>query len=159
MIPSATRQTLAQSVDVLLSLTGWIKLVVYHWQLALQSQHQKLVVNADRHKLDLRQAVVKTAAAYRPSSFGHVQWLVTQISHQYGAGEGDGGRLRELCTELLGPGQPEQAEIPGWSSTVCGLDKRKLLQDEVLKRLGDKHLSIRRVKAEFWEQLSAMQEQ
>lgn len=60
---------------------------------------------------------------------------------------------------MLGPGQSDQTGLPGWSATVCGLDRRKLLQDEVLKRLGDKHLSIRRIKAEFWELLSAMQEQ
>lgn len=76
-----------------------------------------------------------------------------------GAGEGDEGRLRELCTELLGPGQPDQAKISSWFHTVCGLDKRQLLQHEVLKHLGDKHLSIRRVKAEFWDLLSAVQEQ
>ena len=76
-----------------------------------------------------------------------------------GAGEGDEGRLRELCTELLGPGQSNQAGVPIWSPTVCGLDKRQLLQHEVLKRLGDKHLSIRRVKAEFWDLLSTVQEQ
>lgn len=79
-----------------------------------------------------------------------------------GTGEGDEGRLREMCMELLGPGQQASAELAaasGWSPMVCGLNKNKLLQDEVLKRLGDKHLSIRRIKAEFWDLLNAAQEQ
>lgn len=66
--------------------------------------------------------------------------------------------------ELLGPGPGQQAPSDQagnsvWSPTVCGLDKRKLLQSEVLKRLGDKHLSIRRVKAEFWDLLNAAHEE
>ncbi|KAL0026450.1 hypothetical protein WJX79_010832 [Trebouxia sp. C0005] len=65
------------------------------------------------------------------------RWLSTYASHL--AGEGDAVRLRELCIELLGNGQHSssaQAMDTGWSPTVCGLDKRRLLQDEVLKRLG-----------------------
>ena len=76
-------------------------------------------------------------------------------------GEGDGVRLRELCIELLGNGQhssSDQAMDTGWSPTVCGLDKRRLLQDEVLKRLGDKHQSIRRIKAEMFDLLNSLQE-
>lgn len=77
-------------------------------------------------------------------------------------GEGDGGRLRELCMDLLGYGQQSsssQTGDTGWSPTVCGLDKKKLLQDEVLKRLGDKHQSTRRIKAEMFELLNDLQHQ
>lgn len=76
-------------------------------------------------------------------------------------GEGDEGRLRELCMELLGQGQhflSDQSGDTGWSPTICGLDKKKLLQDEVLKRLDDKHQSIRRFKSEMFELLSDLQE-
>ena len=61
--------------------------------------------------------------------------------------------------DLLGPGQQpsDQAGHNGWSSVVCGLDKRRLLQDEVLKRIGDKHQSTRRLKAEISDLLSDVQ--
>lgn len=79
-----------------------------------------------------------------------------------GAGEGDEGRLRELCMELLGNGQhtsSAQAGDTGWKPTICGLDKRRLLQDEVLKRLGNKHQSTRRISHEMSDLLSNLQEQ
>ena len=78
------------------------------------------------------------------------------------AGEGDDGRLRELCMELLGQGQQAVSDEPGihdWSPKICGLDKRKLLRDEVLKRLADKHLAIRRVKAEILDLLASVQDE
>jgi len=69
-------------------------------------------------------------------------------------GEGDGVRLRELCIELLGNGQHTASD----QAMDTGLDKRGLLQDEVLKRLGDKHQSIRRIKAEIFDLLNSLQE-
>jgi len=70
-------------------------------------------------------------------------------------------QLAVKAAELLGNGQhssSDQAMDTGWSPTVCGLDKRRLLQDEVLKRLGDKHQSIRRIKAEMFDLLNSLQE-
>ena len=89
-------------------------------------------------------------------------FLLLTLRRDVVAGEGDERRLRELCMELLGNGQqssPVQAGDTGWSPTICGLDKRRLLQDEVLKRLGNKHQSTRRISHEMFDLLSSLQEQ
>ena len=78
------------------------------------------------------------------------------------AGQGDEGRLRELCMELMGNGQDSSSshsEDTGWSPIVCGLDKRKLLQRDVLKEaLDGEPAATRRVKAEMSDLLSSLQE-
>ena len=78
------------------------------------------------------------------------------------AGQGDEGRLRELCMELLGNGQDLSSNENGDTGscpTVCGLDKRKLLQRDVLKEVLDgAPASTRRIKAEMSDLLSSLQE-
>ena len=64
--------------------------------------------------------------------------------------------------ELMGNGQEpssSHSEDTGWSPTVCGLDKRKLLQRDVLKEaLDGEPATTRRVKAEMSDLLSSLQE-
>jgi hypothetical protein len=72
-------------------------------------------------------------------------------------GEGDEGRLREVCEELLGPvrraphldGNGGGCESP----RVLGLDTRKLLSHDVLREIS-RNRSHQRLVNEFQELLS-----
>lgn len=72
------------------------------------------------------------------------------------AGEGDDARLKELCMELLDkrPRSSEDTQTQSPYSTVLGLDKQQLLQDEVLKRFSNTHQAVSRLKAEISDLLS-----
>ncbi len=76
---------------------------------------------------------------------------------------GDEGRLRELCSELLGPTYATStttstASSSTWQCTVLGLDKRTLLQRHVLPVVG-KRRDMQRVALEFSELLEHVQQE
>lgn len=64
---------------------------------------------------------------------------------------GEEGRLRELCSELLGPSYATGA-VGLWSPTVLGMDKRALLRDKVLPAVGRRR-DMQRVALEFTDLL------
>lgn len=66
----------------------------------------------------------------------------------------EGARLREVCSELLGPLRGGHGS---WAPEELGLQKRALLQ-EVLREAA-RHRTHQSLVAEFAEQLSAAQEQ
>ena len=59
--------------------------------------------------------------------------------------------------ELLGGGSSNSGQAGSWSPDVLGLNKRQLLQNEVLKRFSDKHQAVRRLKAEISDIMPSMQ--
>lgn len=73
------------------------------------------------------------------------------------AGEGDEGRLRELCEELLGPVRRSMGEsgenADGAPQRLLGLDTRKLLSHDVLREVA-RDRSHQRLVNEFQELLS-----
>lgn len=73
-------------------------------------------------------------------------------------GEGDEGRLRELCEELLGPMRRSSDQIGERSESAAhprllGLDIRKLLSHDVLREIA-RNRSHQRLVNEFQELLS-----
>ena len=88
------------------------------------------------------------AAQVLNSPLEYKRWLVAYAEHL--SAEGDDPALRELCLSLLGPPRPlspaekSAAETDGlqlqdglgsWKAEILGLDKRRLLRDEVMKAI------------------------
>ncbi|KAK9830498.1 hypothetical protein WJX72_012086 [[Myrmecia] bisecta] len=88
------------------------------------------------------------------------RWLLTYVRHL--AGEVDQVRLREICEDLLGPPRyssrhrSQAGRAPGgWEPQVLGLDKRKLLREEVLRDMGRAN---QRLASEFLDLLEAAEQ-
>jgi protein HIRA/HIR1 len=93
----------------------------------------------------------------------------------WAVGEADEVRLRELCQELLGPSyvgsssetshgeqEPLTTQRGGsaaeWLPHVLGLDKRRLLREEVLRDMG-RNRSNQRLVSEFAQLLDVVENQ
>jgi protein HIRA/HIR1 len=104
---------------------------------------------ADQSRAHLEANLASAAALGSPTEYRG--WLLAYAGHL--AAAGDGGRLREVCDELLGPagygngggdgGPPSSA----WAPVFLGLGKRDLLRT-VLGVVG-KQRALQRFAAEF----------
>uniref|UniRef100_A0A6I8MXS9 Protein HIRA n=1 Tax=Ornithorhynchus anatinus TaxID=9258 RepID=A0A6I8MXS9_ORNAN len=90
------------------------------------------------------------AALMLQSSHEYRHWLL--VYARYLVNEGFECRLRELCTDLLGP--VHHSAGSQWESTVVGLRKRGLLE-ELLPVIGQ-NLRLQRLFTEFQEQLDLL---
>ena len=99
---------------------------------------------ADQSRAHLEANLASAAALASPGEYRG--WLLAYVGHL--AGAGDGGRLREVCDELLGPaGYGQGGGGAAWSPAFLGLDKRDLLR-AALGVVGQ-HRALQRFAAEF----------
>ena len=108
---------------------------------------------ADQSRAHLEANLASAAALGSPGEYRG--WLLAYAGHL--AAAGDGGRLREVCEELLGPAgygggggdadAAASAPAPAWAPAFLGLDRRDLLR--AVLGVAGKHRALQRFAAEF----------
>ncbi|CAM9127914.1 unnamed protein product, partial [Lampetra fluviatilis] len=111
-----------------------------------------LQTRAHRHRsCSLAQLEAQTAAAMALGSPREYRHWITAYT-RYLAQEGMESRLREVCTELIGPIQPSACST--WETHILGVSKRDLLRD-LLPLIGS-NLRLQRLFMEVQEQMDTV---
>ncbi|KAE8676387.1 Protein HIRA [Hibiscus syriacus] len=89
---------------------------------------------------------LKSPNEYRQSLLSYVRFL---------AREADESRLREVCESFLGPptGMASDANNPAWDAYVLGMEKHKLLREDILPAMASNR-KVQRLLNEFMDLLS-----
>ncbi|KAK8504874.1 hypothetical protein V6N13_056201 [Hibiscus sabdariffa] len=89
---------------------------------------------------------LKSPNEYRQSLLSYIRFL---------AREADESRLREVCESFLGPptGMASDAKNPAWDAHVLGMEKHKLLREDILPAMASNR-KVQRLLNEFMDLLS-----
>ncbi|KAK8482358.1 hypothetical protein V6N13_069100 [Hibiscus sabdariffa] len=89
---------------------------------------------------------LKSPNEYRQSLLSYIRFL---------AREADESRLREVCESFLGPptGMGSDAKNPAWDAHVLGMEKHKLLREDILPAMASNR-KVQRLLNEFMDLLS-----